>query len=67
VAHQLANPFDEDLVYLCIGLNDPNEVAVYPDSGKIMVRSLDKVGVLGEQPYMEGEPNLPKIFSLRQG
>jgi uncharacterized cupin superfamily protein len=67
VAHQIANPFDQDLVYLAIGMNDPNEVAVYPDTGKIMVRSLHKAGVLGEQPYMEGEPDFPTIFSLRQG
>lgn len=26
VAHQLANPFDEDLIYLAIGVHDPHEV-----------------------------------------
>jgi len=67
VAHQLANPFEEDLVYLAIGMNDPNEIALYPDTGKIMVRSLHKVGALAEQPYMEGEADLPKIFSLNHG
>src|SRR5688572_13867263 len=46
VAHQICNPFDEDLVYLGIGPNDPNEVVVYPDSGKVMVRSLGRVGFL---------------------
>src|SRR5687768_16639409 len=39
-AHQIANPFDEDLVYLAIGPHDPDEICVYPDSGKVMVRAL---------------------------
>jgi uncharacterized cupin superfamily protein len=64
VAHQIANPFDEDLVYLAIGMNDPNEVCIYPDSGKISVRSLKKVGVLAEMEYMAGEPEVPKVFEL---
>jgi len=63
-AHQLANPFDEDLVYLAIGPHDPHEVCVYPDSGKVMVRSLKQVGVLSETAYLEGEPPTPKIFEL---
>ena len=64
MAHQLANPFEEDLVYLSIGMNDPNEVCTYPDNGKIMVRSLDKVGALEERAYMDGEPDVPGIFAL---
>jgi uncharacterized cupin superfamily protein len=64
LAHQIANPFDADLVYLAIGPNDPHEVAVYPDSGKVMVRSLSQVGFLRETPYMEGEPERPRIFDL---
>lgn len=64
VAHQLANPHDEDLVYLAIGAHDPHEVCVYPDTGKLMVRSLGRVGTLREQPYFEGEPARPKILEL---
>jgi uncharacterized cupin superfamily protein len=63
-AHQFANPFDVDLVYLSIGMNDPNEVCTYPDSGKIMVRSLNKLGVLKETKYLDGEPGLPRIFQM---
>lgn len=66
VAHQLANPFDEDLVYFAVGLNDPHEVCTYPDSGKVMIRSLKAVGRLVEAPYMEGEPTRPKILDLAQ-
>ena len=64
VAHQIANPFDEDLVYLAIGVNDPHEVCGYPDSGKVLVRGLKTVGFLREAPYMEGEPAEPKVFGL---
>lgn len=63
-AHQLANPYDADLVYLAIGTRDPNEVCTYPDSGKIMVRSLNLVGRLDERPYMDGETPSPRIFDL---
>jgi uncharacterized cupin superfamily protein len=64
VAHQIANPFDVDLLYLGIGMNDPNEVCVYPDAGKILVRSLQAVGVLKRVDYMEGEAARPKIFDF---
>lgn len=64
VAHQIANPFDEDLVYLSIGPNDPDEVCVYPDSGKVLVRSLSRVGHLHAAPYMDGEPDHPRILDL---
>ena len=64
VAHQIANPFDRDLVYLAIGPNDPNEVCVYPDTGKVMIRSLDLVGHLEKKDYYAGEPDKPRIFDL---
>jgi len=67
IAHQFANPFDEDFCYLSIGMNDPNEVCTFPDSGKIMVRSLGKIGVLRESKYLEGEPGLPRIFQMTRG
>lgn len=64
VAHQIANPFSEDLVYLAIGPYDGDEVCVYPDSGKIMIRSLQSVGRLTKTDYLEGEPEVPKVFNL---
>ncbi len=64
VAHQLANPFDRDLVYLAIGRNDPNEVCTYPDSGKIMVRSLHAIGRLEKTHYADGELDRPKILDM---
>ena len=65
VAHQIANPYDEDFVYLGTGRNDPDEVCVYPDSGKVMVRGIGTVGVLTKTEYMHGESiERPKIFDL---
>ncbi len=64
IAHQIANPYDEDLVYLGMGLNDPHEVGVYPDTGKVMVRGLGRIGFLHDTAYLEGEPATPRIFDL---
>lgn len=62
VAHQIANPFAEDLVYLAAGNYEPHEVCGYPDTGKIMVRNLQTVGMLEARGYMEGEPDPPTIL-----
>ncbi len=64
IAHQIANPFHEDLIYLAIGPHDPHEVGFYPDSGKVMVRSLKRVGWLENVDYFEGEPDPPRIFEM---
>ena len=64
VAHQIANPFDEDLVYLAIGPYDPHEVCGYPDNGKTFVRSIATIGQLDKRDYMDGEPDPPRIFAL---
>ena len=66
LGHQIANPFDEDLLYLAIGPNDPNEVCLYPDTGKVMVRSLGFVGLLEKKEYMDGELPKPAIFDLAE-
>ncbi|WP_263142706.1 cupin domain-containing protein [Pseudomonas sp. RIT-PI-AD] len=65
IAHQLANPFGEDLLYLSIGPHDLDEVCVYPDSGKVMVRSLATVGRLQATDYFDGEPERPLILDRR--
>lgn len=59
IAHQIANPYDEDLVYLAAGDRHPDEVCEYPDSNKVMVRSLGRVGVFTATEYMHGEPEVP--------
>jgi uncharacterized cupin superfamily protein len=64
IAHQLANPFEEDFVYLSIGLNDSHEVCTYPDSGKVMVRALKTVGVLTKTDYGQGEARPVRIFEM---
>lgn len=64
IAHQLANPYDEDLIYLAIGPHDPHEVCGYPDSGKVMVRALGMIGRLERTEYLAGEPEPPRIFEL---
>ncbi len=65
IAHQIANPYDEDLVYLGIGPNDPHEVCVYPDTGKVLVRGLKRVGFLEDAAYMANEPDPPVILTRR--
>jgi hypothetical protein len=37
---------------------------VYPDSGKVMIRSLSHVGLLNATSYLEGQPTPPKLFEL---
>jgi uncharacterized cupin superfamily protein len=64
VAHQVANPFDEELVSLGFGDYDSHEGCVYPDAGKIFVRGVGKVGYLEKADYMHGEPSPPEIFAL---
>ena len=64
IAHQIANTGDEDLTYLAIGNSEPNEVCVYPDSGKVMVRSLGRVGMFEKTEYFAGEADPPQIFAL---
>ena len=67
VAHQLANPFDEDLVYLAIGTHDPDEVCTYPDTGKVLVRGIGQVGRLTPTEYMDGEGDRPRALELFDG
>ncbi len=62
--HQIANPFGEDLVYLAVGMNDPNEVCTYPDSGQIMVRSLHQNGFLRPAEYFDGQPSPSPIMTM---
>ncbi len=64
IGHQIANPFDEDLRYLAIGMNDPNEVCTYPDSGQVLVRSLQKNGFLTVAEYFERQPEPPRIMTM---
>jgi uncharacterized cupin superfamily protein len=45
VAHNMANPFDEDLVYLMGGETLDYEIADFPDLGKRMVRTGKKIAV----------------------
>ncbi|HLY58342.1 MAG TPA: hypothetical protein VKS60_22460 [Stellaceae bacterium] len=33
IAHQIADPYDSDLIYAAIGPNDPDDIATHPDSG----------------------------------
>jgi uncharacterized cupin superfamily protein len=43
--HCLINETEAPCSFLIIGDNDPNEVCVYPDSNKIMVRALGRQGM----------------------
>ncbi len=64
IAHQIANPHDEDLIYLAIGLHHPHEVCGYPDADRVLVRSLGSKGTLAKADYFDGEPIPPRIFEL---
>ena len=64
VAHQFANPYSEDLVFLGVGLNDGHEVCTYPDSGKVMVRSLQRIGPFEGTDYMHGEGPRPQLLDM---
>jgi uncharacterized cupin superfamily protein len=55
--HCLINESDKPFRFIMVGDNSPNEVCVYPDSGKIMIDSLGRL-ILREAEsldYMEGE------------
>ncbi|MBV8096601.1 MAG: cupin domain-containing protein [Acetobacteraceae bacterium] len=64
IGHQLANPFEDDLTYLAIGMNDPNEVCTYPDSGRVSISSLGWAGFLQPAAYYEGQPDPPLIMRM---
>lgn len=66
IAHQLYNDGEVDMVYLGIGANSPHEVCTYPDSGKVLVRSLGLVGKLTKTDYMADEPRPAKIRGLAE-
>ncbi|MCM0609073.1 MAG: cupin domain-containing protein [Ideonella sp. WA131b] len=65
IAHQIANPFDEDLVFLGAGLNDGHEVCTYPDSHKVMVRSLQRIGLFEATDYGHGEGHRPRLLDMQ--
>ena len=58
VGHAFENPFKKDCHILAIGSHHPDDVAVYPDSGKMRVRSIDKNIAMQQKslPYWQGEP-----------
>lgn len=49
VAHAFENPHDEPCRLLAIGSRDPNEVAVYPESGKMKLRALGQIVPLPDE------------------
>jgi uncharacterized cupin superfamily protein len=56
VGHALVNEGSEPCRYLVIGENNRNDVCVYPESNKILVKSIDALySRSGELDYWEGE------------
>ena len=54
--HCLINEGHAPFCYLIIGDREPNEVCVYPDSGKIMISALKRILADGEKlDYWDGE------------
>lgn len=61
--HQIGNPSQtEDLVYLTIGENRSDEVCVYPDTGKVLIRGIKRLVQAEDVGYMDGEPDPPTIL-----
>jgi len=55
--HCLVNEGDKPFRFLIVGDNSPNEVCVYPDSGKVMISSFDRKIVRDAESldYWDGE------------
>ena len=53
--HAIQNTGRSTLKYLVIGTRESGDVCVYPDSGKIAVGPLKKVGRLTVADYWDGE------------
>jgi uncharacterized cupin superfamily protein len=56
--HCLVNESDRPSRYVIVGENNPNEVAVYPDTGKVLVRALGRRALLDGaalRNYWDGE------------
>lgn len=54
-AHTLINKSSAPCRFLIIGEHNPNDVVVYPDSGKVMVRATQEVYRKAAVGYWEGE------------
>jgi uncharacterized cupin superfamily protein len=55
--HCLVNETDKPFRFIMIGDHSENEVAVYPDSNKVLIRSLDRILLRDEDrlDYFDGE------------
>jgi uncharacterized cupin superfamily protein len=53
--HAVRNTGRGPLKYLVIGTRESGDVCVYPDSGKLALNALDKVGRLAQADYWDGE------------
>ena len=65
--HCLVNETDAPFRYLMIGDHDPNEVAVFPDSNKVLVRALGRAIFRGDAraDYFDGERTDEEIETKR--
>lgn len=52
---------DDDMELLGAGLNDAHELCTCPGSGKVLVRSLHRVGLFEGTEYMHGEGPSPRL------
>ena len=57
LGHCMVNDSDEPCRYLVIGEKSPDDVCLYPDSGKVLIRSAGRMIVASEpiQEYWAGE------------
>jgi uncharacterized cupin superfamily protein len=57
IAHAFENPYDEPCRVMAIGSRHADEIAVYPESGKMKIRALGKIVPLPDESldYWQGE------------
>ena len=55
IAHAFLADRGGDLEYLAFGERNRNDVVSYPNSGKILIRALNKLGRMEEAGYWDGE------------
>jgi uncharacterized cupin superfamily protein len=59
-AHQFVNDGTEPCEFFCLGVNRPQSLAYYPDTGKIMVSERDEIYRVADrrQDYWEDDPTV---------
>ncbi|MCO4770599.1 MAG: cupin domain-containing protein [Deltaproteobacteria bacterium] len=60
IAHHLRNESNAPCELLVIGLNDPHDVIVFPEQGRVYVKAVGRSGPLQRTKYFDGELPPPR-------